>query len=74
MSSLLLFTLAGYLFFFGSARERETIIKLESGSVKLAKVVQNPNKMGNKTCGLERSKKKKRGIRQLREPEETLDG
>jgi hypothetical protein len=47
MSSLLLFTLAGYLFF-GSAREREAIIKLESGSVKLAKEAENPNKWSQK--------------------------
>jgi hypothetical protein len=60
MSSLLLFTLAGYLFF-GSAREREAIIKLESGSVKLGKEAQNPNKWGTKMRLVGKVKEKKRG-------------
>jgi hypothetical protein len=73
MSSLLLVTLAGYLFF-GSARERKAIIKLESSSVKLAKAVENPSKWWLKRGGLEWLRGKKRGIRRLRETEETLDG
>jgi hypothetical protein len=73
MSSLLLFTLAGYLSW-ESAREREPIIKLESGSVKLGKEAQNPNKWGTKCSWLDSYEEKKIGIRRLRETKETLNG